>query len=151
MSIRVDKNYVEALRARAGETLGVSKWITINRTEADAFRIVVRGGKSFGPPAETLRPLHTFHLMAMITGLSAELGLPIESDDHFYVLNYGFDEIVWGRPVWPGERLRAQMELLDITDKGTGRYLVRRRNIVEVEADSQPVLEAISCTYWVLR
>lgn len=151
MSIRVDEAYVEALRSRSGETLGVSKWITINRTEADAFRVVVGGGKAFGPPAETLRALHPFHLMAMITGLSAELGLPIESDDHFYVLNYGFDEIVWGRPVLPGELVRAQMVLLDVSDKGPGRYLVRRRNSIEVQGESQPALEAISCTYWVIN
>ena len=147
---RVDEAYVQALRARCGETLGISEWISINRTEADAFRIVVGGEKYFGPPAETLKPLHTFHLMAMITGLSAVLGLPIESDEHFHVLNYGFDEINWGRAVFPGERVRAKMTLLDVTDKGPGRYLVRRQNIIEVDTESVPVLEAISCTYWVL-
>ena len=118
--------------------------------EADVFRIIVGGGKSFGPPAETLGPIHPFHLMAMITGLSAQIGVPIESDDHFFVLNYGFDEIRWGRPVLPGEPARARMTLLDITDKGPDRYLVRRENTIEIENDDQPVLTAISCSYWVL-
>jgi hypothetical protein len=147
---RVDAAYVEALRARRGETLGITPWFSVNRTEADAFRIVVGGDKRFGPPELAPCDLHPFHLLALITGQSARLGLPIESDEHFMVLNYGFDYVSFGRAVQAGERVRMSAVLLDIVDRGLGRHLIRRRNTFEAEGEPEPVLVATSLSYWVL-
>lgn len=147
---RIDAGFVESFRKRAGETLGLTPWFTVNGAEANAFRLVVGAPISFDDPRGVEQPLHPFHLLALMTRFSMEIGLPVESSDSFVTLNYGFDHVAWGRPGRPGERLRARLVLADVTDKGPGRYLVRRRNIVEADGETEPLLTALSCSYWML-
>jgi acyl dehydratase len=148
---RLEADWLRAFAARAGETLGTTDWFTINGAEASAFRLAAGAPIDFGDPRGVARPLHPFHLLALMTRFAMEIGLPVETSDWFVTLNYGLDEATWGRPVMPGERLRTTLVLKDVTEKAPGRHLVRRTNIVEAEGEAAPVLTAVTCSYWIER
>jgi acyl dehydratase len=62
--------------------------------------------------------------------------------DALYGLNYGFDRLRLIAPVRVGKRIRCHIRLIDITDKGSGRYLVKSAYQVEVEDEPKPAMIA---------
>lgn len=57
-------------------------------------------------------------------------------------LNYGFDKVRFLAPVPSGKRVRANVEILDITEKDDNRYLVKQGVTVEIEGEETPALVA---------
>ncbi|MEX2288299.1 MAG: MaoC family dehydratase [Planctomycetaceae bacterium] len=59
-----------------------------------------------------------------------------------YGLNYGFDRVRLMAPVPVGSRIRNHMRLVDVEDRGGGRYLVKTSNSIEVEGVEKPAMVA---------
>ena len=57
-------------------------------------------------------------------------------------LNYGFDKVRFLAPVPSGKRVRANVEILDITQKDDNRFLVKQGVTVEIEGEKTPALVA---------
>jgi acyl dehydratase len=57
-------------------------------------------------------------------------------------LNYGFDKVRFLAPVKSGKRVRANVEVADITRKDDNRFLVKNKVSVEIEGEETPALVA---------
>ena len=57
-------------------------------------------------------------------------------------LNYGFDKVRFLAPVRSGKRVRANVEVADITRKDGDRFLVKQAISVEIEGEETPALVA---------
>ena len=59
-----------------------------------------------------------------------------------YGVNYGFDRVRFMAPVPIGRRIRCHGKLLDITDRGQEKYLVKSEYTIEVENQAKPAMVA---------
>lgn len=57
-------------------------------------------------------------------------------------MNYGFDKVRFLAPVRAGKRVRAQIEVKDITVKDGNRFLIKQGVTVEIEGEDTPALVA---------
>jgi acyl dehydratase len=57
-------------------------------------------------------------------------------------LNYGFDKVRFLAPVKSGKRVRANVEIADITRKDDNRFLIKQAISVEIEGETTPALIA---------
>lgn len=57
-------------------------------------------------------------------------------------VNYGFEKIRFLAPVRAGKRVRAHMEIKDITQKDENRFLICQGVSVEIEGEETPALVA---------
>ena len=55
-------------------------------------------------------------------------------------INYGFDKVRFLNPVRPGDRVRVTGAVLDIVDKGDGRYLQKLGVSLEIEGKDKPAI-----------
>jgi acyl dehydratase len=80
-------------------------------------------------------------VLSLIPAAQFELGVyPIDASG---VLNYGFDRVRFLAQVPSGSYVRLRVELLEITQKQSGQWLVRCRNTAHAGGDS-PVMVAES-------
>ncbi len=57
-------------------------------------------------------------------------------------LNYGFDKVRFLAPVASGKRVRANVEIADVTQKDDNRFLIKQAISVEIEGEDTPALIA---------
>ena len=57
-------------------------------------------------------------------------------------VNYGFDKVRFLAPVRAGKRIRAHVEIADITAKDDNRFLIKQNVSVEIEGEETPALVA---------
>jgi acyl dehydratase len=57
-------------------------------------------------------------------------------------LNYGFDKVRFLAPVRSGKRVRANVEIADVTRKDDNRFLIKQAISVEIEGEDTPALVA---------
>jgi acyl dehydratase len=57
-------------------------------------------------------------------------------------LNYGFDKVRFLAPVRSGKRVRANVEVADVTRKDDNRFLIKQAVSVEIEGEATPALVA---------
>ena len=60
-----------------------------------------------------------------------------------YGFNYGLDRVRLMAPVPVGGRIRDHFRVLDIEDRGEGRFLVRTENRIEIEGEEKPAMVAV--------
>ena len=64
----------------------------------------------------------------------------ITPDNILMGINYGFDKVRFLNPVRPGDELRVTGEIIDIQDKGDGRYLQKIAVTVEIKGQETPAI-----------
>ena len=57
-------------------------------------------------------------------------------------MNYGFDRVRLMAPVKVGKRIRNHTQLIDIEDRGEGRFVVKTENRIEIEGEEKPAMIA---------
>jgi acyl dehydratase len=57
-------------------------------------------------------------------------------------INYGFDKVRFLAPVRAGKRVRANVEVSDISTKDGSRFLIKQAISVEIEGEDTPALVA---------
>ncbi len=55
-------------------------------------------------------------------------------------INYGFDKVRFLNPVRPGDRVRVTGTVLDIVDKGDGRFLQKLGVSLEIMGKDKPAI-----------
>lgn len=142
---RHNASFYASVRRRSGEWLGSTPWTTIDRRSANAFRVLIGQALSANHPADDgSRPLlvHQMHLLALRSYFMPQVGLPVLSDEYMAAFNYGLDEARWFDEVPVDTRLRDHVQLLDVTEKQPGRWLVKTKHVLEAEGRKEAVLTA---------
>ncbi|MEH6591143.1 MAG: MaoC family dehydratase [Halioglobus sp.] len=83
---------------------------------------------------------HGFLTLSLLSKFSEGSGIIPENT--VMGLNYGFDKVRFLAPVKVGKRVRANAEVLDVTEKAGGRFLIKQGISVEIEGEETPALVA---------
>lgn len=139
---------IEELAQRTGSELGVSGWLTVRQEMIDAFarstldmdwmHIDPARAAAEGPYGGPIA--FGFWSLSLLTYFSHEVGM--WPSDVTYGLNYGLEKVRWLTPAPVGARIRMRCELLEVTDRGDDRFLVRTQNTIEIEGEERPALIA---------
>jgi len=143
------------LKALVGSELGVSEWMTIDQSRIDAFADATNDHQFIhvDPERAAQTPFgstiaHGYLTLSLVTPLVGE-SLP-RLDGTAIVLNYGSNRVRYLEPVRVGSRIRARTELVDVADKGGGRWLLTTRARMEIEGSEKPALVADILTMYVV-
>lgn len=139
-----------------GREMGVSDWVHIDQVQVNVFGEVTRWATwQHTDPERCAREspfggtiLHAFHAVSLITWFVESAGL--RAPDVGSTLNYGMDKVRMMRPVLVGDgvRLRDRITLLDVTDKGEGRRLMKTGHSIEADDKPEPAMYAEYLSYW---
>ena len=140
---------LEAIRARVGEEIGTSSWITVGQERIDAFAEATddRQFIHVDPDLAAQTPFggtiaHGFLSLSLLSRMAAEVMLIPETVK--MIVNYGCDGVRFIAPVRSGKRVRGRFTLECVEDKAPGRLLVRHLVTVEIEDEDRPAL----CAQW---
>lgn len=130
------KNYI-------GKDLGHSEWLTIEQDRIDQFAECT-GDHQFihvDPEKAKLTPFgttiaHGFLSLSLIPALCSKLQILPEGMK--MGINYGLDSVRFIQPVKVGSRVRAQLTLIDVTEKNPGQWLTKGRVTLEIEGVDKP-------------
>jgi acyl dehydratase len=123
--------------------LGTSEWTPVTSREADAFDRLVGMPIDFarhpaGPGR--LDPVDPFHLVALFSNFASELGVPVPTDEHVTMLNYGYDDVTWHRRLAAGSSVRDKITLQRVTQRAPDQYLLAQRHEFYSEGGHDPLL-----------
>ncbi|GAA2724277.1 MaoC family dehydratase [Actinocorallia aurantiaca] len=141
------------LPARVGTELFCSDWIPLNLEDEQAFASATLLREDFlGRPPSNGDPygenlLSGFLLLSLLVAVHKRY-LDVEADTA-YGLNYGLEKVRFLHPVMAGQKVRIRAELLDVKERGPGRYRVLTRNVMEVEGSETPAMVADWLTLFV--
>lgn len=133
-----------------GDGPAVSDWLTVDQALIDRFGEATLDSdwmhtdpdraKREGPFGGTIA--FGFWTISMLTYFARQATDCDYPPGALYGFNYGFDRLRLMAPVPVGSRIRNHSGLIDIVDKGGGRYLVTTENRVEVEGQQKPAMIA---------
>ena len=148
---------VATLPARVGQELGVSRWFEVDQQRIDEFANctgdrqwihvdVERARKEspFGAPVA-----HGYLTLALLACTGMDIG--IVPEDAVAAFNYGLDKVRFLAPVKAGARVRNRVRLMEVTDQGDGRWLVKTSNTIEIEGEAKPAMIAEALAVFVGR
>ena len=139
---------LEDIRARIGEEIGVSSWLTLDQQRITAFADATEDRQFIhvDPEAAANTPFggtiaHGFLSLSMLSRMAAEaMQVP---DTLKMAVNYGLDRVRFIAPVRAGQRVRGRFTLDSVEDKAPGQILVRHTVTVEIEGGDKPALTAV--------
>jgi acyl dehydratase len=140
----------EEIRRSYGEESQVSEWFLVEQKQIDQFgqatldsdwmHVDPERAKRDGPFEGTVA--FGFWTLSMLTYFVRQASGRDYPDGALYGLNYGFDRVRLIEPVVVGKRIRNRSKLLEITERGAGRFLVKTENTVEIEGSEKPAMVA---------
>jgi acyl dehydratase len=138
------------LRARVGQELGVSDWLTIDQSQIDRFAECTgdrnwihvdveraRRESPFGAPVA-----HGYLTLSLLAPTALEI--LIRPAGITQAFNYGLDRVRFIAPVKVGARVRNRIKLLSFEDKPGSRVLLTTENTMEIEGEDKPALTAVA-------
>ena len=135
------------IRARVGEEIGISDWLTVDQTRIDAFGEATEDRQFIhtDPAAAAQTPFsgtiaHGFLSLSLLSRMGAEAML-IPAGMKMAV-NYGLDRVRFLAPVRSGKRVRGRFVLDSVEEKAPGQILMRHTVTVEIEGEDKPALTA---------
>ena len=139
---------LDEIRARIGEEVGVSGWLTVDQPRIDAFAEATEDRQFIhtDPAAAALTPFggtiaHGFLSLSLLSRMGAEaMLLP---DGLRMAVNYGLDRVRFLAPVKAGKRVRGRFVLDSVEEKAPGKILMRHMVTVEIEGEDKPALSAV--------
>ena len=139
---------LDEIRARIGEEVGVSGWLTVDQPRIDAFAEATEDRQFIhtDPAAAALTPFggtiaHGFLSLSLLSRMGAEaMLLP---DGLRMAVNYGLDRVRFLAPVKAGKRVRGRFVLDSVEEKAPGQILMRHMVTVEIEGEDKPALSAV--------
>ena len=136
------------IRARVGEEIGVSDWISIDQARIDSFADTTEDRQFIhvDPAAAAQTPFggtiaHGFLTLSLLSRMGAEAMLIPE--DLKMAVNYGLDRVRFLAPVRSGKRVRGRFTLDSVEDKAPGQVLMHHTVTVEIEGETKPAMTAI--------
>ena len=90
---------------------------------------------------------HGFLTLSCLVPMCADTG--VFPEGVVMGVNYGFDKVRFLAPVRAGKRVRAHVDIADITQKDDNRFLIKQNVSVEIEGEETPALvcEWLSMVY----
>src|SRR6476661_10900955 len=138
---------LDDIRARVGQEIGVSSWLTVDQARIDAFAEATEDRQYIhtDPDAAAKTPFggtiaHGFLTLSLLSRMAAEAMLI--PDGVRMAVNYGFDRVRFLAPVKSGRRVRGRFTLDSIDEKAPGQWLLRHTVTVEIEGEDKPALTA---------
>ncbi|ALJ07518.1 MaoC family dehydratase [Brevundimonas sp. DS20] len=133
------------VHALIGQEVGVSRWFEIGQDRIDAFADCTEDHQFIHVDPEAARATsfggtiaHGFLTLSLASAMSYDAVAPL--DGLTMGVNYGFDRLRFLAPVPAGSRVRGRFRLLDATDKGEGRWLLKHELTIEIEGADKPAL-----------
>ncbi|CAH0180415.1 MaoC family dehydratase [Roseomonas sp. CECT 9278] len=137
----------EALKALAGQELGVGEWLEVTQEMIDRFADVtgdhqwihvdVERARTQMPGGKTIA--HGYLLLSLLPKLGAgvyKVAWPSRT------LNYGSDKVRIVNPVQAGDRVRLRQALVNVEDGASGTHRIVVRQTMEIEGKEKPALVA---------
>lgn len=139
---------IEALKARIGEQIGTSEWVTIDQSMIDRFADAT-GDDQFihvDPVKAAMTPFggtiaHGFLTLSLLSMMMAKSDVPTPTGTKMAV-NYGANKVRFLTPVRSGSRARAHFKLIELIEKRPGQYQETMEATMEVEGQEKPALIA---------
>lgn len=141
---------LETIRSFFGDEAKRSNWLVVDQAtiqkfgeatgDLDWLHLDTERAEKESPFGTTIA--HGFWTLSMLTYFSRQMTGQDYPDGATYALNYGFDRVRMMSPVPVGSRIRCVGQLLDVTDRGDARYLVKSQYRIEVEGQEKPALIA---------
>ena len=139
---------LDDIRARVGQEIGVSSWLTVDQARIDAFAEATEDRQFIhvDPDAAAKTPFggtiaHGFLSLSLLSRMGAEAMLIPEGVK--MAVNYGLDRVRFLAPVKSGARLRGRFTLDSVEEKAPGQILFRHAVTVEIEGQEKPALTAM--------
>ena len=121
---------LDEIRARVGEEIGVSSWLTVDQARIDAFAEATEDRQfiHMDPAAAAQTPFggtiaHGFLSLSLLSRMGAEAMLVPEGLK--MAVNYGLDRVRFLAPVSSGKRVRGRFTLDSVEEKAPGQILLR--------------------------
>jgi acyl dehydratase len=139
---------LDEIRARVGQEVGISSWLTVDQGRIDAFAHATEDRQfiHIDPAAAAQTPFggtiaHGFLSLSLLSRMGAEaMLLP---DGLKMAVNYGLDRVRFVAPVRSGTRVRGRFTLDSVEEKAPGQILFRHAVTVEIEGGDKPALTAL--------
>ena len=140
---------LDELQSLVGQQLGFSDWLTIDQARIDLFADATGDHQWIhidpdrakdGPFGATIA--HGYLTLSLIPVLASQV---YELVGLTMAVNYGSNRIRFAAPVRVNSRVRAGVELLNVTTKPTGAQL-EMRITVEIEGSDKPACIADTVT-----
>ena len=128
-----------------GQTLQPSDWFLIEQSRINQFADVTLDHQyiHIDPERAAQTDLggtiaHGFLMLSLLPKLVEKSMLTPRG--MVMCINYGFDKVRFLNPVRPGDRVRVTGTVLDMQDKGDGRYLQKLGVNLEIEGVDKPAV-----------
>ena len=144
------KRDFDDLRARVGQELGVSDWLTVDQSRIDQFAECTgdrqwihvdveraRRESPFGAPVA-----HGYLTLSLLAPTALEILVRPASITQAF--NYGLDRVRFIAPVKVGSRIRNRIKLVSVDEKPGSRALLTTENTIEIEGEDKPALTAVA-------
>ena len=138
---------LDDIRARVGQEVGVSGWVTVDQPRIDAFADATEDRQFIhtDPQAAAAAGFggtiaHGFLSLSLLSRMAADAMLAPEGLK--MALNYGLDRVRFLAPVKAGKRIRGRFTLDSMDEKAPGQWLMRHEVTVEIEGEEKPALTA---------
>ena len=133
------------------ETVGTrfdpGPWVELDQSRIDTFADCTEDHQFIHVDREKAKETpfggtiaHGFLTLSMLTRMVEGIG--IMPENVVMGLNYGFDKVRFLAPVRAGKRVRANIEVLDVTPKDDNRFLIKQGISVEIDGEDTPALVA---------
>ena len=138
---------LDDIRARIGQEIGVSEWLTMGQQRIDEFAESTEDRQFIhvDPQGAALTLFgttiaHGFLSLSMLSRMAADVMLI--PDATRMAVNYGLDRVRFIAPVKSGKNIRGRFRLDSIEEKAPGQLLLRHTVTVEIEGEEKPALTA---------
>jgi len=145
----------EDLAGYVGKETGVSDWFKIDQDRINQFADVTLDHQFIhvDPVAAAKTPFgttiaHGFLTLSMMAHLASGSMLSVEGA--VMGINYGCDKVRFLSPVKVNGEIRARVKLVDVTEKGGGRLLLKSEITMEIKDEKHPAMIAEWLTMVVL-
>lgn len=138
---------LEEFSNSAGRELGPSDWLEIAQERVNLFADATEDHQFIhvDPKQAAATPFggtiaHGYLTLSLLVYLNSHTALVPEGLG--MVINYGSDKVRFMAAVPVGSRIRSHQKILEVTDKGRGRWLVKYAVTVEIENQTKPAMMA---------
>jgi acyl dehydratase len=139
---------VEELKAKVGQPIGTSEWVTVSQEMIDKFADAT-GDHQFihvAPERAAQTPFggtiaHGFLSLSLMPLLTSKADLP-RLDGIKMGVNYGGNKTRFLSPVRSGKRVRGHFKLLELDEKRSGQWQQTVEYTLEIEGEEKPALIA---------
>jgi acyl dehydratase len=135
------------LQGLVGTDLGLSEWFEISQDRVNDFADATNDHQFIHIDVEKAKAspfggtiAHGFLTLSLLTYLLGQQ--MVVPENTAVTINYGSDKVRFLKPVAVGQRIRANQQLADATEKKPGQWLFRINASVEIEGEETPALIA---------